>query len=185
VLARPPSTGAWRNGLRRRVLSKARSSTWELGARPPRVRPFLDAGWYGTVVMFAPSPEGRRHADLTTAGLPWPSSLAGVCSRVPRGSTAAQQGPPLPGRPPPRTEEIIAVMRCCGDGVHGARARGLIVVLWRAGRCPVELHQYAGASSGSVELVPDAGSSREALVARRDALRAAFAAWLRVRRIRP
>jgi hypothetical protein len=34
---------------------------------------------------------------------------------------------------PPRTEEIIAVMRCCGDGVHGARARGLIVVLWRAG----------------------------------------------------
>jgi site-specific recombinase XerD len=34
---------------------------------------------------------------------------------------------------PPRTEEIIAVMPCCGDGVHGARARGLIVVLWRAG----------------------------------------------------
>jgi site-specific recombinase XerD len=34
---------------------------------------------------------------------------------------------------PPRTEEIIAVMRCCGDGVHGDRARGLIVVLWRAG----------------------------------------------------
>ena len=33
----------------------------------------------------------------------------------------------------PRTEEIIAVMRCCGEGVHGARARGLIVVLWRAG----------------------------------------------------
>jgi site-specific recombinase XerC len=24
-------------------------------------------------------------------------------------------------------------MRCCGDGVHGARARALIVVLWRAG----------------------------------------------------
>src|SRR3954467_15259766 len=34
---------------------------------------------------------------------------------------------------PPRTEEIIAVMRCGGDGLHGARARGLIVVLWRAG----------------------------------------------------
>src|SRR3954468_10149138 len=34
---------------------------------------------------------------------------------------------------PPRTEEIIAVMRCCGDDLHGARARGLIVVLWRAG----------------------------------------------------
>ena len=34
---------------------------------------------------------------------------------------------------PPRTEEIIAVMRCCGDGLHGDRARGLIAVLWRAG----------------------------------------------------
>src|SRR3954449_8549933 len=34
---------------------------------------------------------------------------------------------------PPRTEEIIAVMRCCGDGRHGDRAHGLIVVLWRAG----------------------------------------------------
>ena len=34
---------------------------------------------------------------------------------------------------PPRTEEIIAVMRCCGDGHHGDRARGLIAVLWRAG----------------------------------------------------
>src|SRR3954451_9857844 len=34
---------------------------------------------------------------------------------------------------PPRTEEIIAVMRCCDDTDHGARARALIVVLWRAG----------------------------------------------------
>src|SRR6478752_3267042 len=34
---------------------------------------------------------------------------------------------------PPRTEEIIAVMRCCGDGLHGLRARGLIAVLWRSG----------------------------------------------------
>jgi integrase len=34
---------------------------------------------------------------------------------------------------PPRTEEIIAVMRCAGDGLHGDRMRGLIVVLWRAG----------------------------------------------------
>jgi integrase len=34
---------------------------------------------------------------------------------------------------PPRTEEIIAVMRCCDDTPHGARARGLVVVLWRAG----------------------------------------------------
>lgn len=34
---------------------------------------------------------------------------------------------------PPRVEEIIAVMRKAGMGVHGARVRGLIVVLWRAG----------------------------------------------------
>jgi site-specific recombinase XerD len=34
---------------------------------------------------------------------------------------------------PPRVEEIVAVMREAGPGVHGARVRGLIVVLWRAG----------------------------------------------------
>src|SRR3954465_9627783 len=34
---------------------------------------------------------------------------------------------------PPRPEEIIAVMRCCGDTAPGIRARALIVVLWRAG----------------------------------------------------
>lgn len=30
-------------------------------------------------------------------------------------------------------EKIIAVMRQAGDGMHGDRVRGLIVVLWRAG----------------------------------------------------
>lgn len=34
---------------------------------------------------------------------------------------------------PPRVEEIVAVMRQAGDGAHGARIRGLVVVLWRAG----------------------------------------------------
>lgn len=34
---------------------------------------------------------------------------------------------------PPRVEEIIAVMRAAGSGVHGLRMRGLVVVLWRAG----------------------------------------------------
>ena len=34
---------------------------------------------------------------------------------------------------PPTVEEIIAVMRGAGDGVHGRRLRGLILVLWRAG----------------------------------------------------
>lgn len=36
-------------------------------------------------------------------------------------------------RDPPRTEEIIAVMRTAGNGLHGDRLRGLIVVLWRSG----------------------------------------------------
>src|SRR5687767_8820902 len=34
---------------------------------------------------------------------------------------------------PPTIEEIVAVMRAAGDGPHGRRLRGLIVVLWRAG----------------------------------------------------
>jgi integrase len=34
---------------------------------------------------------------------------------------------------PPTVEEIVAVMRTAGDGLHGRRLRGLIVVLWRAG----------------------------------------------------
>jgi integrase len=34
---------------------------------------------------------------------------------------------------PPTIEEIVTVMRQAGDGVHGRRLRGLIVVLWRAG----------------------------------------------------
>jgi integrase len=33
---------------------------------------------------------------------------------------------------PPSVEEIPAVMRTAGDGRHGCRLRGLIVVLWRA-----------------------------------------------------
>jgi hypothetical protein len=32
---------------------------------------------------------------------------------------------------PPTIEEIVTVMRRAGDGVHGLRLRGLIVVLWR------------------------------------------------------
>lgn len=34
---------------------------------------------------------------------------------------------------PPRVEEIVAVMRQAGNGLHGGRTRALIVVLWRAG----------------------------------------------------
>ena len=34
---------------------------------------------------------------------------------------------------PPTVEEIILVMRAAGDSPDGARLRGVIVVLWRAG----------------------------------------------------
>ena len=45
--------------------------------------------------------------------------------------------PPNKGRrypaDPPTVDEIVAVMRHAGDGRHGRRMRGLIVVLWRSG----------------------------------------------------
>jgi site-specific recombinase XerD len=62
---------------------------------------------------------GRRRSPATVPGY-----LAGRASR--------SKGLRYPADPP-RTEEIIAVMRCCGDGLHGDRARGLIAKLWRAG----------------------------------------------------
>src|SRR3954447_4173920 len=62
---------------------------------------------------------GRRRSPATGSG-----DRAGRSSR-----TKGRRYPP----DPPRTEEIIAVMRCCGDGLHGLRARGLIAVLWRSG----------------------------------------------------
>jgi site-specific recombinase XerD len=34
---------------------------------------------------------------------------------------------------PPKVEEVVAVMRTAGDGAHGRRLRGLIVIMWRAG----------------------------------------------------
>jgi integrase len=34
---------------------------------------------------------------------------------------------------PPKVEEVIAVMRAAGDGAHGRRLRGLIVIMWRVG----------------------------------------------------
>ena len=62
---------------------------------------------------------GRRRSPATKPGY-----LAG---RTPRNK--GLRYPP----DPPRVEEIVAVMRAAGDGVHGDRIRGLVVVLWRAG----------------------------------------------------
>ncbi len=62
---------------------------------------------------------GRRRSPATT-------------SAFHLGRTPANKGMRYPADPP-RIEEIVAVMRQAGEGVHGDRARGLIVVLWRAG----------------------------------------------------
>jgi hypothetical protein len=62
---------------------------------------------------------GRRRSPVTLPGY-----LAG---RPPR-----NEGPRYPPDPP-TVEEIAAVMRQAGGGVHGARMRAFIVLLWRAG----------------------------------------------------
>jgi site-specific recombinase XerD len=54
---------------------------------------------------------------------------------------------------PPQVEEIIAVMRTAGEGPHGQRLRGLIVILWRAG-----LRIQESLSLGEVDLDPRRGS---------------------------
>src|SRR3954470_24154544 len=72
--------------------------------------------------------------------MPTPPPLDSPASRrspAPAAAGQARRRPPNNGRhfpaDPPRTEEIIAVMRCCQDTDHGARARALIVILQRAG----------------------------------------------------
>ena len=62
---------------------------------------------------------GRRRSPATMPGF-----LAG---RRPRNT-----GLRYPADPP-KVEEIVAVMCAAGDGPHGQRLRGLIVILWRAG----------------------------------------------------
>src|ERR1700681_4336543 len=57
-----------------------------------------------------------------------PAAMPGYHSgRPPR-----NKGLRYPADPPP-VEEIVRAMRAAGDGPNGARLRGLIVVLWRAG----------------------------------------------------
>ena len=62
---------------------------------------------------------GRRRSPATLPGF-----LAG--------RSPANRGLRYPADPP-KVVEIIAVMHAAGDGAHGRRLRGLIVVLWRAG----------------------------------------------------
>src|SRR3954452_17831405 len=95
------------------------------------------------------SPCTREMSVLGEAALVALSS-GGVMPTSPPLDSPASRRPSVPGpggqarrRPsnrgrhfpadPPRTEEVIAVMRCCDESDHGARARALIVILWRAG----------------------------------------------------
>src|SRR4051794_27667877 len=64
---------------------------------------------------------GRRRSPATMPGF--------NAGRAPR-----NKGRRYPADPP-TVAEIVAVMRQAGDGDHGRRLRGLIVVLWRAGLC--------------------------------------------------
>ena len=61
---------------------------------------------------------GRRRSPATTAEF--------------HGRTPGNKGMNYPADPP-RVEDIVAVMRQAGGGLHGDRVRALIVVLWRAG----------------------------------------------------
>ena len=65
---------------------------------------------------------------------------------------------------PPRVEEIVAVMRAAGSGLSGARIRGLIVVLWRAGlriQEALDLHeQDLDARAGALLVRCGKGGSR-------------------------
>ena len=49
---------------------------------------------------------------------------------------------------PPTVEEIVAVLRTAGNGVHGRRLRGLIVILWRAG---LRIHEALALSESDLD----------------------------------
>jgi len=49
---------------------------------------------------------------------------------------------------PPTIEELVAVMRQVGDGLHGRRLRGLIVVMWRAG---LRIHEALALSEADLD----------------------------------
>jgi integrase len=54
------------------------------------------------------------------------------CPRFHAGRAPGNKGLRYPADPP-KVEAIIALMRTAGDGAHGRRLCGLIVIMWRAG----------------------------------------------------
>ena len=49
---------------------------------------------------------------------------------------------------PPTIEEIVAVIRHAGNGLHGDRLRGLVIVLWRAG---LRIHEALLLNEGDLD----------------------------------
>src|SRR3954453_18474287 len=82
---------------------------------------------------------GRRRSPATLPGF--------HAGRTPR-----NKGRRYPADPP-TVEEIVAVMRAAGDGRHGCRLRGLIVVLWRGG-----LRVHEGLALNESDLDPRRGA---------------------------
>lgn len=68
---------------------------------------------------------------------------------------------------PPTIEEIVAVMRHAGTGLHGHRLRGLVVVLWRAG---LRIHEALLLNEGDLSIAGAArcwcGAARAAVAAK-------------------
>jgi integrase len=95
---------------------------------------------------------GRRRSPATLAGF--------HAGRPPR-----NKGRRYPADPP-TIEEIVAVMRHAGNGLHGQRLRGLIVVLWRAG---LRIHEALALNEGDLDRCRGSllvGAARAAVAAR-------------------
>jgi hypothetical protein len=92
---------------------------------------------------------GGRTARETSSLDALSDARGGIMSELPLDAAGRRRSPVTSpefhaGRPPrnqgmrypadrPTVEEVVGVKRRAGDGVHGHRLRGLIVVLWRAG----------------------------------------------------
>src|SRR4051794_33708059 len=81
-----------------------------------------------------------------------PPAVAGHRAGLHAGRTPRNKGQRYPADPP-TVAEIVAVMRHAGSGLHAARLRALIVVLWRAG-----LRIHEALALGEADLDPRRGS---------------------------
>jgi integrase len=124
-IARTNALLHWAGGANRR---RARASAGSraagvVGARTHGCR-------RGSTLGASPTPEEELSPSCS---MPLAADAHPSCclSSTPAGRRATR-GMPYPADAP-TVEEIVAVMSHAGDGVHGRRLRGLIVVLWRAG----------------------------------------------------